>query len=156
MSISIKVKDFLDENEVEYTTITHSKAYTAQRIASSSMIPGSEMAKTVVVKVDGNYALAVLPAPEKLDLKQFAENIGVGKIELASETEFRNLFEDCETGAMSPFGNLYNLKTYISTDFTKHRMITFNAGNHVELIRMRYSTFEKLVNPIIIDIDLHK
>ena len=57
-----KLKEFLDSQDVEYITISHSKAYTAQKTAASAHIPGKELAKTVIVKFDGKMAMTVLPA----------------------------------------------------------------------------------------------
>ena len=56
------LKKFLDENNVRYVTIQHSKAYTAQDVAASSHISGKEIAKTVMVKLGGKMAMAVVPA----------------------------------------------------------------------------------------------
>lgn len=154
MSISKRLKDFLDENKVKYTIITHSKAYTAQEIASSSHIPGKELAKTVVIKIDGEFALAVLPASDRVSCRQFVDTLGAKSVKLASEDEFRGLFPDCETGAMPPFGNLYNLSTYVASNISDKGNIAFNAGNHVELIKMKFSDYENLVKPTIIHFEL--
>ena len=78
-----KLKEFLDENRVKYVTISHSLAYTAQEIAASAHVPGRELAKTVIVKVDGRMAMAVLPASLKLDFTLLADALGTKKVELA-------------------------------------------------------------------------
>ena len=57
-----KLKDYLEERHIRYSAIQHSRAYTAQEIAAAAHVPGKEMAKTVVVKIDGDLVLAVLPA----------------------------------------------------------------------------------------------
>jgi len=151
MSISKRVKEYLDQNDVKYASIKHSKAYTAQEIASSSHISGKELAKTVILKdKKGEFAMAVLPAVDKVDLEAIEEKRDLVNPELASEQEFRDLFSDARTGAMAPFGNLYDLPTYVSTKFENHRMITFNAGNHEELIRMPFKDYKELVKPKII------
>ena len=75
-----KLKDYLDQHEVEYVTISHSPAYTAQRIAEVSHIPGKELAKTVIVKIDDKYAMAVLPASRRVDLRHLQEAIRVMRV----------------------------------------------------------------------------
>ena len=65
-----KLREFLDQNNVKYVSISHSPAYTAQEIAASAHVPGQELAKTVMVKLDGDMAMAVLPASFKVDLDQ--------------------------------------------------------------------------------------
>ncbi len=62
-----KLKDFLDDHGVKYVSIAHSKAYTTQEIAATTHIPGKDVAKTVMVKLDGKMAMAVLPASYKVD-----------------------------------------------------------------------------------------
>ena len=51
-----RLKDFLDKEHVKYVTIAHSPAYTAQEIAALTHTPGKELAKTVIVKIDGKLA----------------------------------------------------------------------------------------------------
>ena len=71
-----KLKEFLNSHDIKYVTINHSPAYTAQEIAESAHIPGKELAKTVIIKIDGKLAMAVLPASYKIDLEQFKNATG--------------------------------------------------------------------------------
>ena len=146
-----KVKAFLDANSVKYVVISHSKAYTAQGIAAVSHISGKELAKTVIVKLDGALAMAVLPASYQVDLRALKRTAGVREAELASEREFKQHFPDCETGAMPPFGNLYGIPVYVDESLTEDREIAFNAGSHYELIKMAYADFERLVGPEVMN-----
>ena len=145
-----QLKNFLDSNHVKYTTITHSPEYTAQEIAASAHIPGKELAKTVIVKVDGEFAMAVLPATKHLSLSRLRTAAGVSNAEIASEDEFEKLFPDCELGAMPPFGNLYDMPVYAAEQLTEDDKIAFNAGSHSELVRLAYSDFDKLVHPKVV------
>ena len=123
-----KLKEFLDSNKVKYVSISHSAAYTAQEIAASAHVPGKELAKTVIVKIDGKLAMAVLPASYKVDLAQLKEALGATTVELASEREFRDMFPGCETGGMPPFGNLFDMEVYVSAKLAEDQEIAFNAG----------------------------
>ncbi len=145
-----QLKNFLDNNHVKYTTITHSPEYTAQEIAASAHIPGKELAKTVIVKIDGEFAMAVLPATTHLSLSRLRTAAGVGDAEIASEKEFEKLFPDCELGAMPPFGNLYDMPVFAAEELTEDDKIAFNAGTHSELVQLAYSDFEKLVHPKVV------
>jgi len=142
-----KLKEFLDSNNIKYLTISHSGAYTAQQIAASAHIPGQELAKTVMVKIDGKMAMAVLPASYRVDFDLLKKTIGVKSVELASEQEFEDMFPECEIGAMPPFGNLYGMEVFVAENLTKDKEIAFNAGSHTELIRLTYKDFERLVKP---------
>jgi len=144
------LKTFLDSNHVKYTTITHSPEYTAQEVAASAHIPGKDLAKTVIVKVDGEFAMAVLPASMHVSLARLREAAGAGDAEIASEEEFEKLFPDCELGAMPPFGNLYDMPVFAAEQLTEDDEIAFNAGSHSELVQLAYSDFDKLVHPKVV------
>jgi len=146
-----KVKAFLDAHHVKYVVISHSKAYTAQGIAAIAHISGRELAKTVIVKLDGALGMAVLPASYHVDLEALRRLTGVREAALASESEFKRHFPDCETGAMPPFGNLYSIPVYVDESLTEDHEIAFNAGSHYELIKMAYADFERLVKPEVME-----
>lgn len=144
-----RVKDFLDTNNVHYNCITHPTSYTAQGTAAYAHVSGNEMAKTVMVKLDAQLAMAVLPASAQLDLTALRQMTRARSVALAVEPEFEAKFPDCDLGAMPPFGNLYGVPVYIEEHLTLDREIAFNAGTHNELLRMKYEDFERLVNPIV-------
>src|SRR2546425_12303352 len=145
-----KLKEFLDNQNIKYVAISHSTAYTAQGIAALTHISGKELAKTVIVKVDDALAMAVLPASRHVDLSLLKAATGATTVALAGETEFKDRFPDCETGAMPPFGNLYGIKVFADESLAKDKEIAFNAGSHRELVRLAWEEFEKLVKPKII------
>jgi Ala-tRNA(Pro) deacylase len=150
-----KFRQFLDEKLVKYIVITHSKAYTSQGIAATAHISGNELAKTVMLKKDGELCMAVLPASKQVNLAAFAKLTGSAYVSLASERDFKDRFPDCEVGAMPPFGNLYGLPVYVDTSLTRDKEIAFNAGSHLELIKLAYGDFERLVEPTILDFAAH-
>ena len=142
-----KLKEFLDDQHVKYLTLSHSPAYTAQEIAALAHVRGDELAKIVMVKLDRKMAMAVLPASYKLDLSLLKLASDTDAVELASESEFKALFPDCETGAMPPFGNLYGMAVFADESLAKDEEIVFNAGSHRELVRSAYKDFERMVQP---------
>ena len=142
-----KLQEYLDDRRVRYVSLKHSPAFTAQEIAASAHIPGQELAKTVVVKIDGKMALVVLPAIEMVRMNHLRAETGASEVSLASEEEFRDRFPDCEVGAMPPFGNLYGMDTFVEESLTRDEEIAFNAGSHKELFRMAYKDFQGLVKP---------
>jgi Ala-tRNA(Pro) deacylase len=142
-----KLVEFLDDNHIKYVNVTHSTAFTAQDVAQSAHIPGKEMAKAVIVWMDGAMAMAVLPASSMIDFNKFKEVSGSKSVELASESEFKDRFSECEIGAMPPFGNLFNIRVIADTALSEDREISFNAGTHHEMVRLPYKDFEQLVKP---------
>ena len=143
------LKEYLDRMNVKYVSVSHALAYTTQQIASITHIRGKELAKTVIVKIDGKMAMVVLPASFKVDLELLKKNTGAGKIELATEAEFTNMFAECEVGAMPPFGNLWGMQVFTEEKLAEDKEIAFNAGTHTELIKLAYKDFERLVKPTL-------
>jgi Ala-tRNA(Pro) deacylase len=144
------LREFLDRNRIKYVVISHSPAHTAQEIAASAHIPGREMAKTVIVKIDGRLAMAVLPASELIDLDLLADAAFAQRLELAEEEEFEDRFPDCQLGAMPPFGNLYGMDVYVAESLAEDDEIAFNGGSFTELVRMVYADYARLVKPRIL------
>ena len=146
MSISTSLKSFLDENQIPYSVLTHTTAYTAQGAAATMQISGRELAKSVVLWAGEEMILAVLPAPNHVRLEKLSAEVGKS-VRLATEQEFSSLFPDCELGAMRPFGSLYNLPTYVDESMAADEAIVFNAGTHRDAIRMRYEDFVRVARP---------
>jgi len=144
-----RLKGFLDENGVKYVSMSHSEAFTAQEIAAAAHVPGKEMAKTVMVKVGGELAMVVLPAPDKVSIDRLQQVTGAQDVELASEDEFSDLFPSCEVGAMPPFGNLWDMTVFVDERLRENEQIAFNAGSHTELVKLPYGDYERLVEPVV-------
>ena len=145
-----RLKHCLDEHKIKYVTIRHSPAYTAPEIAESAHVRGKELAKTVMVMIDGKMAMAIMPSSDKVDLSLLKQAAGASKTRLAREDEFKDKFPACELGAMPPFGNLYGMEVFAAEALAVNEEIVFNAGSHTELIRMAYKDFEKLVQPRLV------
>ncbi len=144
---SKNLTSYLREHNVKFTTISHTPAYTAQEIAASAHFSGMKIAKTVVVKIDGKICILVEPANCRVDLKALKTELGARSVELAHEYEFEDSFPGCETGAIPPLGELFDIDVYVDDVIKYQDEIAFSAGNHSELIKMRYNDFEKLVKP---------
>jgi Ala-tRNA(Pro) deacylase len=144
-----RLRKYLEENDVRFVTIKHSPAFTAQEIAALAHVPGKEVAKTVMVKLDGTMAMVVLPAPDHVSADRLKEFSGADEVELASEDEFADIFPNCEVGAMPPFGNLWDMDVFVDQRLREDEQIVFNAGTHTELVRLSYADFERLVKPTI-------
>lgn len=145
-----KLKELLDKEKIKYLTITHAPAYTAQETAQSAHITGREMAKPVIVKIDGKMKMVVIPATSKLNLNSIKDFTHSKNVELANEFEFGSFFSDCELGAMPPFGNLFGIEVLIEESLAKNEQIAFNGGTHTELIKLDYKDYEKLVKPTLL------
>ena len=150
MPILKKLKELFDEAKISYEVYNHPLAYTAQEIAERQHFSGKEMAKVVMLEVDGGLIMAVLAASQKVHLNNIKANVAAHEVRLATEDEFISKFPDCGIGSMPPFGNLFGLPVYVHPAVEKDESIYFNAGNHVQTVKLRYKDFEKLVKPRVV------
>lgn len=142
-----RLKELLDRHEVRYVILSHSPAYTAQEVAAAAHIPGREIAKVVMVKLDDTMIMSVLPASHRIDLERLAEVTGSRSAELATEDEFAALFPGCELGGMPPFGRLWSIPMVASETLLEDEQIAFNAGNHTEVMILPLRDWMQLAEP---------
>ena len=151
MEIPKRLIDCLNENKAQYEILRHPEAVTAQRIAQAEHVKGSHQAKVVIVKSGDQHLMIVLPADHQIDLEKAEKTIG-NAVSLGKEEEFKSLFPDCAIGAMPPFGNLYDLRTYVDKDLAEQDYIVFEAGTHTDAIKVSYRDYEKIVRPKVADL----
>jgi Ala-tRNA(Pro) deacylase len=147
MPVLRKLKEILDEQKVSYEVFNHALAYTAQEIAAKQHCSGNEMAKAVMLKVDDALVMGVIPASRKISLGIVVKSLNAKTARLAAEDEFIACFPGCEIGAMPPFGNLFAVPVFVDPALEQDEYIYFNAGNHVQTVRMQYKDFARLVKP---------
>ncbi len=147
MPIAQKLREFLDQNGVQYQVHGHREVYTAQEVAQVEHIPGKELAKVVMLRGGSDFFMVALPAPHQIDLARAKKALGKKNLALATEDEFAGLFPGCEPGAMPPFGNLYEVPVWIDQSLAEDEEIVFNAGTHRDTVRMKYADFVRLVQP---------
>jgi Ala-tRNA(Pro) deacylase len=155
MTILKKLKDYLEKNQVRYEVGYHERVYTSQEIAAAMHVPGKELTKVIMVKADGKMVMLVLPASYRVDTKKLKKVFKCKRLGIAKEKDFEELFPDCEIGAMPPFGNLYNLEVWVDQILTEDEFIVFQAGSHVETLRIKYSDYARLVSPKVGDFSVH-
>jgi Ala-tRNA(Pro) deacylase len=144
----MRLDEFLTGRGVAYERLHHRPAYSANRVAQALHVPGREVAKAVLLRAGWGYALAVLPATRRVDLRRLAEDLWGEEVEVASEAEVGRVFPDCEAGAVPPFGSLYHLPTVVDESLARDEQIVFEAQTHAEAIRMAYRDYEALEHPI--------
>ena len=155
MTITSRLKSYLDKNGVNYHVFYHQRVYTAQEVAAAQHVSGKELAKVVMVKVDSELMMMVLSASFMVDMEKLKKFFRGKGVKLAREEDFQGLFPDCEIGAMPPFGNLYNLEVCVDTVLAEQPHIVFQAGSHVETIRIAYKNFANLVRPKVMEFAIH-
>jgi len=145
------MEQYLRENGVGFEVMVHSQAFTMQEVAAALHVPGNQVAKVVIVCSDDKKAMLVLPAPYRLNIEKARALLGAKKARLAKEDEFADLFPDCATGAMPPFGNLYDVPVYVDQALAGESDIVFRIGTHRESMKVAYADFARLVEPTVGD-----
>ena len=151
----MRVTEFLDKSGVKYEVTEHEPAFTAQQMAAVEHEPGKYVAKPVIVKADDKYVMCVLSACYKVDLRALKKQLGAKSVEIAEEKEIEKIFPDCELGAVPPFGNLYDLPTYMDKALEEDDHIMFQGGSHEKSIRMSMDDYRKLVAPEVLEFSYH-
>jgi Ala-tRNA(Pro) deacylase len=142
------IRDYLESRHVWFETMLHPPAPSASKFAQTMHVPGRQVAKGVLVKTEGSYVLAVLPATTKIDLDRLAQVVSGRVVGIASEDEVERVFGDCERGALPPFGRLYGLTTLVDASLAGGAEIVFVGNSRHEGVRMRYRDYEALESPI--------
>ncbi|WP_404365416.1 aminoacyl-tRNA deacylase [Marinobacter sp.] len=145
-----QLKEFLDISGTDYMCLTHPPAFTAQELAHHVQLAGDQVAKTVIIELDGKMAMLVMPATWRVRWDRLTDVLDTDFVQLADEQEFKDRFPDCEVGAMPPFGNLFGMSVYCSEALSEQSELAFSAGTHTESIHMKTHDFLQLVQPVVI------
>jgi Ala-tRNA(Pro) deacylase len=150
MAILPRLEQFLESNHVHFTHHVHATVYTAREVATVEHVPEHRIAKTVVYSGNEGYGIAVLPADYVVDMQELRAALGLNRVRLATEKELAELFDDCDLGAMPPFGLLYDMPTFLESGLADEEQIAFNAGTHKDVIYMSMKDFRRLARPTLV------
>lgn len=147
MRAGTRLESFLRRHRTPFEIGVHPETVTAQETAAVEHVSGQSFVKVVMVKIDGQLAMVCVPASHRADPPSISWMVGGRRVELAGEDDFVGVFDDCEPGAMPPFGNLYRLPVYMDLALDESEHLVFNAGSHRRVVRMARIDFEHLVLP---------
>jgi Ala-tRNA(Pro) deacylase len=147
----MNVRDYLKQKQVPFDVITHHDTYDAQHLAQSMHVSGRQVAKTVLLRTDGedDFVVAVLPANRIVDLDLASDVLGVDYVELASERELAQHCPDCEVGVLPPFGHEYGMRTVVDVTLLEDEEIVFEGNTHHEAIRMKLDDYREIEGPVV-------
>jgi Ala-tRNA(Pro) deacylase len=143
MTIAPTLQKYLDRN-VTYDVITHEPTMSSTRTAQACHISGDCLAKAVVLRHNGGYVLAVLPASHHIQLSDLKSQIG-DDLELAGEKDIRRLFPDCALGAVPAVGECYELDVIVDDSIEDQPDVYLEAGDHATLVHMNRAQFARLM-----------
>ena len=143
---SLLLVDYLQRCRAHYTILPAVPACTAEEVTRLNRIPPRRFAKVVMVRVDAELSMVVMPAHYRLVPRQLGEALGAARVELATESQFRNRFPRCELGAIPPIGHLFGLRALALPLFDEFADIYCKAGAHGELLRMPFRELQRFAH----------
>jgi Ala-tRNA(Pro) deacylase len=129
------IEQYLRERSLPFEPHVHRRAVAAQRLAAAEHVAGTRVAKVVVVRVDGALALAVIAAPQRLDLERMRTATGAQTASLPPEKTFADRFLPCEAGAEPPLG-VFGLPIFVDAALAREPRILMRAGTHEDAIEV--------------------
>jgi len=149
------LQDYLDQLGIPYRISVHATAYTSQDLAAREHVPGKQVVKSVVVRVDGRLYLCALPATHRIDLERLREQLNATEVVIEEEHKLQEIFPDCELGAGPPIGKLYGLPTLMDLSLMQDEQVTFQAGNHTTAVTMSFRDYRRAADPEIANFGRH-
>lgn len=134
---SLRIIEFLDGLGLEFQVLEHAPVFTSEQAASIRGAPLSHGVKAIVLKTGSNdFVLACVSGDKKIDLKKIKKIFGAKNVSLASPADVLEK-TGCEIGSVSPFGNIFGMKTFFDVEILGKQFVEFNIGLHTKSIRMR-------------------
>jgi Ala-tRNA(Pro) deacylase len=151
-SAAMDITRFLTDKQVPFEQLQHLDTYDAQRLAQTLHVPGHEVAKTVLLRANGGYTyvVAILPAPQRVDLSRLSAALGGSRLAFATEIEIADHCPDCEVGVLPPFGSQYGMRTVVDTSLAEDEEIVFAGTTQRDAIRVRCPDFGRIEQPLIV------
>lgn len=144
MAISSTLHNFLNQKRAEYELVPHPHTGSSMETAQAAHIPGGSLAKAVILKDAERYIMVVVQSSEHVDLAELKRQLG-HSFELASEPELGEVFKDCDLGAVPPIGAAWAMDVYLDECLLDQEEVFFEAGDHEDLVRVKASEFERLM-----------
>lgn len=142
MAIARTLETYLANKNITFDVITHEPTMSSTRTAEACRISGDRIAKSVVLRDGGGYILAILPASHHIRLPDLATWLGFD-VDLATEHEIEQLFEDCAHGAVPPAGECYGLDMIVDDSIEDQPEVYLEGGDHATLVHLSHAQFAR-------------
>jgi Ala-tRNA(Pro) deacylase len=149
MEIPKKVGAFLEKNGIKCEAVEHRTVYTAFDKAATMKAKLGQIAKVLVVKIDGALAIAVIGGDKNLDAEKLLKLSKGKKIDFAKEKVIGETFKGIDPGAIPPFEDLWNLPVFCDKKLLEQTKIILSAGSYEASLQITPAAFKK-ANPQMI------
>lgn len=144
MATATTVARYLGLQRLPYEVIPHKRTSGSLRSARAAAIPPRQLVKGVLLEVEGQYMLAVLPSARHLHLGELRRQLD-RDLAMATEHEVTMVFRDCDPGAVPALGLAYGVETIWDESLGYLDDLYFEAGDHEHLVHMRTRDYMELM-----------
>jgi len=158
MPVLKSLLNFLDKSKIKYEVVEHKTVYTAMDKARTLHVDPKSVVKTAVVKLDGHYAIALIPANKLLDknklkavVNKYRKKTGqkaIKKVDFATEAWMKKNLSG-QVGATPPFGLLWKISTFVDASLLRQAKLFVNAGHYNFSLKMSRAGFEKAIGETV-------
>lgn len=145
-----QLQKFLDDKHIHYELIEHEPVFTSEQAAAIRGLGLQNGAKSLLLKVNNEYMMFVLPGNRKLDSKKVKQLTGSKKIRFATPEEVLEV-TGTQIGAVYPFGEIAAVKMVVDKRLAENEIIAFNPGVHHKSVIMKWSEYQKATDPTLVD-----
>jgi Ala-tRNA(Pro) deacylase len=151
MNVLEEIRKLLDKHKVSYKCWDHPPVHTSEEAAKVRGTPLESGAKAMVLRSEGKYLMVVIAGDKKMDFKKVKGAIDSPRLTLATPEEVKQVTH-CVIGSVPPFGNIFKIPVYLDRSLLRSPIINFNAGKHGTSIAMSITDYQKVVQPVLVDV----
>ena len=145
MTIAATLENYMTQHEIDYELLTHPHSGSSHETAVAAHVPEDHVAKAVVVRDAEAFFVVVIPADNWLKMETVNKALN-RVLNLATEEEVAEIFDDCEPGAAPPVGEAYGIETLLDKSLTSLANVYFEAGDHEQLVHVNGENFQTLLS----------
>jgi len=151
MNVLDQIKNLLDKNSINYKVLTHEPVHTSKEAAAIRGVDLSSGAKALVFRSKGEFVMVVIAGDKRVDMKKLKRVLSSQSVSLAHPDEVLEVTH-CKIGSVPPFGNLFQIPTFLDRSLFRNEIINFNAGRFDTSITMKIAAFQRAVEPKVVDV----
>jgi Ala-tRNA(Pro) deacylase len=131
-SVTDRLREYFDQNEVPYRLIEHGAAGSADEYHAVLGTRYEEQAKAVFLRHKGRdgrgFATLAVQAQKRADLRRVTSLLGAREVRLGTRDQLRET-TGCDVDELPPVGRLFGIPLLFDEDLLQYEEIYFNAGS---------------------------
>ena len=138
-------EDFLKKNNLNIDIIeSEENTHTAQQAAETHGVPVRNIVKSILVKIDSDFVLFLVPGNKKVDLEEKKKEFKTKNIKIANAQEVKNI-TGYSIGGVPPFGHKGKIRTFVEKGFDENEKLLAAAGSQSCVFKIKLGEIEKII-----------